>query len=136
MQLKQTSHLNYEERILKMKKKVVTAPHEVCIERAKLFTESYKKTKGENPIIRFAKAMENLLLNMTIKIWEDELIVGNQCKKFFGTALYPEINVEFLEQDVDTFENRLAQKMYISDEEKQIFKEEILPFWKGEESTL
>ncbi|MFX1494603.1 MAG: glycyl radical protein, partial [Promethearchaeota archaeon] len=132
----QTSHQNYDNRILKMKNKVVTAPHEVCIERARLFTESYKKTKGENPIIRFAKAMENLLLNMTIEIWEDELIVGNQCKKFFGTPLYPEINVEFLEQDVDTFENRLAQKMFISDEEKQIFKEEILPFWKSEENTL
>jgi len=136
MQLKQKSHQNYDDRILRMKKKVVTAPHEVCIERAKLFTESYKRTKGENPVIRFAKAMENLLMNMTIEIWEDELIVGNQCKKFYGTPLYPEINVEFLEQDVDTFENRLAQKIYISDEEKQIFKEEILPFWKGEESTL
>jgi len=136
MQLKQTSHLNYEDRILKMKKKVVTAPHEVCIERAKLFTESYKKTKGENPVICFAKAMENLLMNMTIKIWEDELIVGNQCKKFFGTPLYPEIRVDFIEQDVDTYENRLAQKMYISDEEKQILKEEIIPFWKNEEKTL
>ena len=136
MQLKQTTQLNYNDRILKMKNKVVTALHEVCIERAKLFTESYKNTKAENPIIRFAKAMENLLTNMTIEIWEDEFVVGNQCKKFFGTPLYPEINVDFLEQDVDTFENRIAQKMFISEEEKKNFKEEIIPFWKNEENTL
>ena len=58
-----------------MKNKVVMAPHEICIERAKLITESYKKTKGEDPIFRFAKAMEYLLTNMTIKFWEDEFIV-------------------------------------------------------------
>ena len=52
-----------------MKKRVVAQPHEICIERAKLITESYKKTKGEPASIRFAKAMEHILVNMTIKIW-------------------------------------------------------------------
>jgi len=76
MQLDQIAQPNYKERILKMKNKLTNAPHEICVERARLFTESYKKTKGENPIIRFAKAMDFYLTNMTIKIWENEFVVG------------------------------------------------------------
>ena len=136
MQLEQLPPSYYKERILKMKDRVVMQPHEICIERAKLFTDSYKKTKGEHPVIRFAKAMRHLLTNMSIKIWEDEFIIGNQCSKFVGTPLYPEIGVDFLEQDMNTFEKRSAQKMYISDEEKQVFMEKVIPFWNNEETTL
>jgi pyruvate-formate lyase len=96
MQLEQISYSNYKERILKMREKVVNQPHEICIERAKLFTESYKKSKGESPIIRFAKAMEHFLTNMTIKIWDDEVIVGNRTTKLVGTPLYPEVRIDKL----------------------------------------
>jgi len=136
MQLEQPPSSYYNERILKMKDKVVMQPHEICIERAKLITDSYKSTIGEPPVIRFAKAIRHLLTNMSIKIWEDECIVGNRCSKFVGTPLYPEIGVDFLEQDMNTFEKRSAQKMNISDEEKQIFLDKIIPFWKNEETTL
>ena len=136
MQLEQLPPTYYENRILKMKDKVVMQPHEVCIERAKLITDSYKNSKGEPPVLRFAKAIGHLLTNMSIKIWEDEYIVGNRCSKFVGTPLYPEIRVDFLEQDVDTFDKRLAQKLIISDEDKRVFKEIVIPFWKNEEYTL
>ena len=52
MQLEQKTYSNYNDRTFRMKKRVINAPHEMCIERAKLFTDSYIKTKGENPIIR------------------------------------------------------------------------------------
>ncbi|MEE9377229.1 MAG: formate C-acetyltransferase/glycerol dehydratase family glycyl radical enzyme [Candidatus Lokiarchaeia archaeon] len=136
MQLEQLPSSYYENRILKMKDKVVMQPHEVCIERAKLITDSYKNSKGEPPVLRFAKAIGHLLTNMSIRIWEDEFIVGNRCSKFVGTPLYPEIRVDFLEQDVDTFDKRLVQKLLISDEDKRIFKENIVPYWKTEEHTL
>jgi len=94
MQIDQSISLNYKTRTLDMKKRVISQPHEICIERARLFTESYKKTKGEHPKIRFAKAMDHLLKNMTIKIWDDEFIVGNRCNKIVGTPLYPEVRVD------------------------------------------
>jgi formate C-acetyltransferase len=136
MQLEQINLSNYKERTLKMKNRVIKAPHEICIERAKLVTDSYKSTKGKPPVIRFAKAISHLLTNMSINIWEDEYIVGNQCNKFVGTPLYPEIRVDFIEQDVDTYDKRPAQKSYIKDEDKRVLKEEIIPFWKNEELTL
>ncbi|MFX1599034.1 MAG: glycyl radical protein [Promethearchaeota archaeon] len=136
MQLEQPPPSYFKERILKMKNKVVMQPHEICIERAKLITDSYKNTKGEPPVIRFAKALEHILTNMSIIIWEDEFIVGNRCSKFVGTPLYPEIRVDFIEQDVDTYDKRPAQKSYIKEEDKRILKEIIIPYWKNEEYTL
>ncbi|MFX1377829.1 MAG: glycyl radical protein [Promethearchaeota archaeon] len=136
MELEQPPPSYYTERILKMKDKVVRQPREICIERASLITESYKNTKGENPIIRFAKALDLILTNMSIRIWEDEFIVGNRCSKFVGTPLYPEIRVDFIEQDVDTYDKRPAQKFLIENDEKRILKEKIIPYWKNEDYTL
>ena len=48
----------------------------LCLERARLITESYRSTEGEPPSIRTAKALEHTLANMTIFIKDSELIVG------------------------------------------------------------
>jgi len=49
----------------------------VCLERNSLLTESYKMTEGEPTVIRQAKALEHILLNMTIYIRDWEKIIGN-----------------------------------------------------------
>ncbi len=91
MQTEKISFLSFDERILRMKNKVISQPHELCVERARLFTESYQQTKELNPILRFAKAMEYYLNRMTIKIWDDEFIIGNRCTKYVGTPIFPEV---------------------------------------------
>ena len=40
---------------------VLGAPYEICIERARYFTESFRQTEGEHPAIRAAKALEHTL---------------------------------------------------------------------------
>ncbi len=136
MQLEHITISSYNERTLRMKNKLVKAPHEICVERAKLFTESYKKTKGENPIIRFAKAMDYYLINMTLKIWNEEYIIGNRCTKFVGTPLYPEARIDTINQDIDNYDTRPVQKLYLTNEERQNIKEVIIPYWKDEEITV
>jgi len=136
MQVEQISPPDYKDRILRMKKEVVSQPHELCIERAKLFTESYKATKNEPQNIRFAKAMYHLLTNMTIKIWEDEFVVGNRSTKFVGTPLYPEIRVDTLEQDLELYNNREIQRFLLTEDDKKFLKEVVIPYWKHEEETV
>lgn len=136
MELEQISNTDYKSRLLRMKDILVKAPHEICVERALLFTESYKNTKGENSIIRFAKAMEHYLTNMTIRIWDDEYIVGNRCKKYVGTPMYPEARIDTIEQDIDNYDTRPVQKLMLTEEERQIIKNDIIPYWKNEEETV
>jgi len=136
MQVEQISPYDYKDRILRLKKRVVSQPHELCIERARLFTESYKTTTGEPQNIRFAKAMYHLLTNMTLKIWEDEFIIGNRCTKFVGTPLYPEVRVDTLEQDLELYNSREIQRFLLTEDDKDILKKEIIPYWKHEEETV
>jgi formate C-acetyltransferase len=46
------------------------------IERALLVTESHKKTESLPPVLRRAMALAHVLDNETVKIFDDELIVG------------------------------------------------------------
>jgi len=136
MQLQQLAVPKFNERLLRMKNKIIKVPHEICVERAKYFTESYRKTKGENPIIRFAKAMDYYLSNTTIKIWDDEFIVGNRCIKFVGTPLYPEVRVDTIEQDIDSCDKRPVQTIYLNETEREFIKNVVIPYWKNEEETV
>ncbi|MHA1146857.1 MAG: glycyl radical protein [Promethearchaeota archaeon] len=136
MQLKQSFEPAYSIRIKRMKNRVIHQPHEICIERARFITESYKKTKGENPIIRFAKGLEYVLTNMTIKIWEDEYLIGNRCSKFVGTPLYPEVRIDTIETDIDIYDKRSVQKFNLTEDEKNYIKDELIPYWKNEDETL
>ncbi|MFX1281245.1 MAG: glycyl radical protein [Promethearchaeota archaeon] len=136
MQSEQITLTDYKDRAMSMKYRLDHTPHELCIERAKLFTESYKKTKGENPIIRFAKAMHYFLTNMTLKIWEGEYIIGNRCKKYVGSPLFPEARIDTIEQDLDLYDTRPVQKLFLNDLEKQFIREELIPYWKNEEITV
>jgi pyruvate formate-lyase/glycerol dehydratase family glycyl radical enzyme len=127
---------DYSERIDRMKEQIIAQPHEICIERAELITESYKKTKGEPPTIRFAKAIAYILENMQLKIIEEEFIVGNRTTKMVGTALFPEVRVDTIELDLEYYSTRDVQSFLISENDKKILKEKIIPYWKNEEETV
>ena len=44
----------------------------ICLERARLLTESYKKTEGQPMVLRRAKGLASILENMTIYIKDRE----------------------------------------------------------------
>ena len=127
---------DYSERIERMEEQIITQPHEICIERAELITESYKKTKGEPPTIRFAKAIAYILENMQVKIRKGEFIVGNRTTKLVGTALFPEVRVDTIELDLEYYSTREVQSFLISENDKNILRENIIPYWKIEEDTV
>lgn len=52
-------------------------PREICFERARLMTASYRETVGEAPVIRKAKAFRAVAEGISIHIGPEELIVGN-----------------------------------------------------------
>ena len=53
-------------RTQKLKEKILKAPYEICIERARYFTQVYRETEGEHPSLRAAKAIERTLDKMPI----------------------------------------------------------------------
>jgi len=65
-------------RIEILKRRVIgMPPHEICFERARLMTTSYRRSEGEATVIRRAKAFYAIADGIPIRIDEGELVVGN-----------------------------------------------------------
>lgn len=65
----------------------------LCIEKARLITESFQKTEGEPSILRHARAFAHMLDNMPVLIDKDELLVGEGASKPWGAELDPFLGV-------------------------------------------
>lgn len=97
----------------------------MCLERARLLTESYKQTEGQPEVIRRAKALAHILENMTIYIKDSELIVGNFASDGASLPIYPEMATEWLENEVR------GQWHDLLDEEGYHEFEKIMDYWRN-----
>ncbi|MBU2510136.1 formate C-acetyltransferase/glycerol dehydratase family glycyl radical enzyme [bacterium] len=118
-------------RVARLRDRIINAPQEVCIERARYFTRSMAEHWEKDPLTRMSLAFENVLRNISVIIREDELIVGCRTGKLKGAPLFPENKIRWIEGDVDNFDKREVQRALISEEEKLEVREEIVPFWEG-----
>lgn len=105
-----------------------TKPH-ICIERAELMTEFYKKCSCDAPVIRRAKLLKYLLENMTVYIADDELFAGNQAAEYRGVPVFPEFGANWIIDTIDTFSARPTDPLLISGEKEKRLAE-TLEFWK------
>lgn len=103
---------------------------QIYTERIRLYTESYKKTEGEPVLIRQAKALKNILENISVHIRDGELIVGALTPTPRGAQNYAEYST-WIEEELNTIENRKWNPFHLSDENKRVLREEILPFYRG-----
>lgn len=117
-------------RVVSLRDMLVNTMPEVSSDRAVLITESYQETMGQPYIIRRAKALEKILLNMKIQIQDGELIIGSFSDKPRGGQVFPEYDMGFVIREMDEFATRTADPFFISEENKQILKQ-IYPYWKG-----
>jgi pyruvate formate-lyase/glycerol dehydratase family glycyl radical enzyme len=81
------------DRISFLKKHLPSGTRETCIDRAVLITEGYKNAATDNIIIRRAKALANVLNKMTVRIFQKELIVGDQSVSQQAGHNYPEFGM-------------------------------------------
>ena len=120
------------ERIKKLRYQSLRAKNKLSHERALLITEFYKNSESKNypaPIQR-AKAFEYLMANKKICINEGELIVGERGPEPKATPTYPEVSLHSL-QDLDILNTRPKVGFKVSEETRRVYREIIIPYWKG-----
>lgn len=117
-------------RITLLKENIFNTVPQLCLDRAKLSTESYKQNEGEPYVYKRAKAFENILEGMNIYILPGELIVGNQASKPCSVPLFPEFSISFLLDEIDTFAERPFDKFLVSQEVKKTI-DDVAEYWKG-----
>lgn len=117
-------------RTQRLKASLFAQPREISLERALLYTASHRQTEGEPVIIRRAKATAWILDKVMISIREDELIAGNRTVKPRAGIMSPEMDPYWLLNELDAFPTRPQDRFAISEEDKQIYRETLYPYWE------
>jgi pyruvate formate-lyase/glycerol dehydratase family glycyl radical enzyme len=119
-----------EKRVERLRREAHRKP-ELCVERAVIFTRSYQETEGQPEIIRRAKALEKLLCEMTIRIEEDELLVGNATSKRVAGPMLPEVTWKWYLEELETLDSREKDSFQPMSEKDKTLAREALSYWKG-----
>lgn len=122
---------NHFPRVDKLLERYWKCTPEVDVERAQIYTKSYKETEGEDVLLRRAKAFKSYCETREIQIPEDQLIVGDTARKPRSGAVDPVFHCGWLKEEVDTIATRKQDPYQISETDKNILKEEIFPYWEG-----
>ncbi len=121
-------------RIARLREQLMATQPEICPERARIFTESIKKTEGQPIVVRRAKGFYEVLDKMSIYLGEDELVVGNQASKPKSSPIYPEYSIEWLKTEFEGkpyhFHERPGDRFYYSEETKEEILS-LLAYWEG-----
>lgn len=99
----------------------------VSLDRARLFTESWKQSDGNPVAIRRGLAMKHVLENIPLYIDDQQLICGSYSSKSMYGEWYPEYESKFLLEDGA---NQPALKAMAKDEHDEKMILEIAEYWK------
>ncbi|HSW39251.1 MAG TPA: pyruvate formate lyase family protein [Acidobacteriota bacterium] len=78
------------DRVTRLKERYRNNPFTLDAERALIVTESYRKHRHLPAAIKKAKSLYDVCEKMTVRVEDDELIVGNIGKYYKGTTMWPE----------------------------------------------
>ena len=129
--LDMTEALTMSQRSNALKDRFFELTPAICLEAAVAKTAVYQETEGEEEIIRRAKSFLKTCEDKTIGITPLERVVGNAGRTGRCAVIHPELAVLWLNAELDTISTRDQDPYAITEEEKQIFREEIYPYWKG-----
>ena len=121
------------DRVQRMRERYRATHPRVCVERPRLVTEFYQNSPAFCGIYRRAYLLKILCEERTIRVEEDELIVGNLASFYRGSTLFPEygMNKIFDELHNGVWESRTPQEEshYLAPEDKEYLLS-IEDYWR------
>jgi trans-4-hydroxy-L-proline dehydratase len=118
-------------RVEKLRTQSLEAIPRISTERAELLTAFHKKHPQALPApVQRALAFKYLLEHKTICINDGELIVGERGEAPKATPTYPEICCHTVE-DLATLDSRPKTSFASTQADRDLYAEEIIPFWQG-----
>ena len=138
-------HGTPSERVRKIRDKMLLSPFELDLERARCYTRIWKRMENFPPCMRKAKALEEFLNKLPIRIDDDEILVGVKSSKIRADPFEIELGRHvaiwdlLLDDTMDEKTQKLLRRMGISyeryapltEQEMNELKNDIIPFWKG-----
>ena len=101
----------------------------VCVERAKIVTQTYIDRADEPMVVLRALVLARVLEQMSIYIEPATLIAGNQASANRAAPIMPEYAMDWVIDELDEFDQRPGDQFAITDDAKQALRD-IAPFWE------
>jgi pyruvate formate-lyase/glycerol dehydratase family glycyl radical enzyme len=118
------------ERITRLKEKILSVRPTICTERARIYTKVYREHEDSQVILKRAYALEETLKEMSVFIYEDELIVGNQSSALRAAPIFPEYVTSWIINELDEFDKRPGDAFFVTEDQKSELRE-LLSWWQG-----
>lgn len=119
------------ERIEKIRQNYINSKPSISCERAWIWTQSHQKTEGQPICIRRAKAFYDCCAQLSVHIFEGELIVGAIGEFRKCGILTPEFSWLWVDHEMDNFATRAQDPYVMTDEQRAFVRKNIFPYWKG-----
>ena len=132
-----TLHGGVTDRVLRLFEAIRSyGPPRVTLDRAVLFTESFKSTANQPLVLRWAKALKLFAEKAPIAIFPDELIVGRP-NTWLGRwgMVYPELDGSVMPAGVEMFRQNKGKvgEVVVTDEDAKIIDDLLTPYWAGKD---
>lgn len=124
-------------RVNRLRQTFLDRPYDVDVERLRLVTEAYKHHESAPRILQCAYAFENILLNTTLNIYDEDLILGEIAAPAKASPIYPEFSVDWIIDEIlnAPFEERSNDQFYIRNDEDRAEILELCEYWKGKSAN-
>ncbi|MFM2479919.1 glycyl radical protein [Celerinatantimonas sp. YJH-8] len=122
------------DRVLRLKKTILSATPYVESERTVLATQAYKESEGLPVIMRRAHLVKTVFEQLPVTIRPDELIVGATTKHPRSTLICPEFSFDWVEKEFDTMDARVADPFVIP-KETAAELHEAFKYWPGKTTS-
>ncbi|MDR0562423.1 MAG: glycyl radical protein [Spirochaetaceae bacterium] len=116
-------------RMRNFRENLLNAKPYVCIERAKITTDTYRLNMDQPMVLRRALMYKNVLEGMSIFIEPETLLAGNHASGNRSAPIFPEYAIDWVIAELDEFEKRAEDRFYIAEEAKRVLRE-IAVFWE------
>jgi formate C-acetyltransferase len=119
------------ERFSRIKRELLSAPVALCPERAVLITDYFKRHDNpkEPTIVRRAKALRHLLRHKSVKIYPDELIVGNMGNQRVSALIQPELASVFMSTELLWIDRRKTNPLRMAWRDRIKLLLRVYPYW-------
>ena len=120
-------------RVNRLRRAFLNREYEIDVERFRNVTAAYRENEDAPTVLRCARAFEKILMNATLFIYDDDLILGEIAAPAKAAPQYPEFSVSWMLHEVlhEPFEKREHdQHFFRCEEERQEFIE-LCRYWQG-----
>lgn len=120
-------------RVNRLRQTFLDREFNIDIERFRNVTQAYREYEGSTAMKRCAKAFEKILMNASLEIYDEDLILGEIAAPAKASPQYPEFSVNWMLHEAlyEPFEQREHDQFYFAcDEDREEFID-LCNWWKG-----